>query len=344
MDRAVGVCKKVVSAFSYSWKKKSALSKAQERLHLPTHQLITESLTRWGSRQRMVARVLEQQKAITEVLSADKNTRHLIPTWQDIDVLESMNAALTPLLEFTDSLSGESYVTVSYVKPVLHLFRSNLLEVNEGDTQLTKEMKTKIMAYLDEKYADPDTDDLLDMATLMDPRFKVQYIRPEKVGAIKMRAVSEVMKEGQGQSLAGPSEGAADQGAEGGAAAAAAAAQPLPLGVKKQRKSLGSFFKKQSQEEVDLSDEQQVESELERYLRCPDADSEAEPLDWWRLHEHNFPRLSQLAKKYLCIPATSTPSERIFSTGGNIVTCTRAALKPEKVNQLVFLAQNLELK
>ncbi|XP_071344173.1 E3 SUMO-protein ligase ZBED1-like [Trachinotus anak] len=258
-------------------------------------------------------------------------------------VLESMNAALTPLLEFTDSLSGESYVTVSYVKPMLHLFRSNLLQVNEGDTQLTKEMKTKIMAYLDENYAGPDSDDLLDMATLMDPRFKVQYIRPEKVVATKMRAVSEVVNEGQGQSQAGPSEGAADQGAEGGAAAAAAATPPLPLGVKKQRKSLGSFFKKQSQEEVDLplTDEKKVESELERYLRCPDADSGSEPLDWWRLNEHNFPRLSQLAKKYLCIPATSTPSERIFSTGGNIVTCTRAALKPEKVNQLVFLSENI---
>lgn len=335
MDRAVGVCKKVVSTFSYSWKKKSALSKAQKRLNLPTHQLITESPTRWGSRQKMVARVLEQQKAISEVLSADKSTRHLIPTWQDIDVLESMNAALAPLLEFTDSLSGESYVTVSYVKPVLHLFRSNLLQENEGDTQLTKEMKTKIMAYLDEKYAGPDTDDLLDMATLMDPRFKVQYIRPEKVGAIKIRAVSEVVNEGLDQSQAGPSEEAADQDAEGGAAAAPS--------QKKQRKSLGSFFKKQSQEEdVPLTDEQKVESELERYLRSPDADSESEPLDWWRLNEHNFPRLSQLAKKYLCIPATSTPSERIFSTGGNIVTCTRAALKPEKVNQLVFLAQNLE--
>ena len=291
MDRAVGVCKKVVSAFSYSWKKKSALSKAQQRLNLPTHQLITESPTRWGSRQKMVARVLEQQKAIIDVLSADKNNRHLIPTWQDIEVLESMNAAVTPLLEFTDSLSGESYVTVSYVKPVLHLFRTNLLKLNEEDTQLTKEMKTKIMTYLDEKYAGPDTDDLLDMATLMDPRFKVQYIRPEKVRAIKMRAVSEGVNEGQSQ--AGASEGAADQGAEGGAAAATE--PPLPLGVKKQRKSLGSFFKKQSQEEDDLplTEEQKVESELEKYLMCPDADSEAEPLDWWRLHGHNFPRLSQ---------------------------------------------------
>ena len=76
------------------------------------------------------------------------------------------------------------------------------------------------MTYLEEKYAGPDTDDLLDMATLMDPRFKVQYIRPENVRAIQMRAVSEGVNEGQSQ--AGASEGAADQGAEGGAAAAAA--------------------------------------------------------------------------------------------------------------------------
>ncbi|GAA6086485.1 zinc finger BED domain-containing protein 1-like, partial [Tachysurus ichikawai] len=118
------------------------------------------------------------------------------------------------------------YVTVSYVKPVLHLFRSSLLKVNEGDTQLTKELKTKIMTYLDEKHADPDTDDLLDMATFMDPtgRFKGQYIRPEKI-----------MYEDQGQSQAGPSEGAADQGAEGGAVSG----PPNPLGVKKQCKSLG---------------------------------------------------------------------------------------------------------
>ena len=61
-----------------------------------------------------------------------------------------------------------------------------------------------------------------------------------------MRAVSEVVNEDQGQSQAGASEGAADQGAEGGAAAAAATGPPLPLGLKKKSKSLGSSFKKQS--------------------------------------------------------------------------------------------------
>ncbi|CAM4570656.1 unnamed protein product [Leuciscus chuanchicus] len=126
------------------------------------------------------------------------------------------------------------------------------------------------MTYLDEKFADPDTDDLLDMATFMDPRFKGQYIRPEKAGAIQMRAVSEIMDEDQGKLQAGPSEEAADQGAEGGSASG----PTLPLGVKKQRKSLGSFFKKQYQEEdaLPLTEKQKVESELERYLMCPDAD------------------------------------------------------------------------
>lgn len=46
-------------------------------------------------------------------------------------------------------------------------------------------------------------------------------------------------------------------------------------------------------------------------------------------------------KKYLCIPATSAPSEQAFSTSGNTVICQRSALKPERVDQLVFLALNL---
>ncbi|KAL7859457.1 hypothetical protein SRHO_G00146040 [Serrasalmus rhombeus] len=54
----------------------------------------------------MVKRFLEQKRAITEVLSKDKKTRSLVPTWQDVDVLEPIDAALSPLLEITDALSS----------------------------------------------------------------------------------------------------------------------------------------------------------------------------------------------------------------------------------------------
>lgn len=111
---------------------------------------------------------------------------------------------------------------------------------------------------------------------------------------------------------------------------------------KRARKSLGSFFKVApvpSSSSVHLA--QAVEAELNSYLLSPTIDSEADPLAWWRLHQVSYPKLSKLARKYLCIPATSSPSERLFSTSGNVVTCQRTCLKPNKVNMLVFLAKNL---
>ncbi len=74
----------------------------------------------------------------------------------------------------------------------------------------------------------------------------------------------------------------------------------------------------------------------------PEVDSDVNPLDWWKTQEIHFPRLGKLAKKYPCIPASSSPSERAFSTGGNIVTCHRATLKPDAVDRLVFLSHNLK--
>lgn len=91
INRAMRVCKKVVSSFSYSWKKNRDLTEAQKKLNLPEHSIKTERSTRWGLRQAMIERVLEQQKAIAQVLSNDRKVRHLTPSWQDMDVLQSIN-------------------------------------------------------------------------------------------------------------------------------------------------------------------------------------------------------------------------------------------------------------
>lgn len=80
-----------------------------------------------------------------------------MPQWQNTDVLESVSKALSPLQEFTDALSGEDYVSVSYLKPVLHLFNTKILAVEDEDSDLIKVIKSKILDYVNKNYKDDDT-------------------------------------------------------------------------------------------------------------------------------------------------------------------------------------------
>jgi hypothetical protein len=47
-----------------------------------------------------------------------------------------------------------------------------------------------------------------------------------------------------------------------------------------------------------------------------------------------------LSLKYLCIPAASCSSERVFSKPGEIVSTKIASLKSKNLNNLIFLNKN----
>ncbi|ROK30197.1 Zinc finger BED domain-containing protein 1 [Anabarilius grahami] len=264
------------------------MSEVQAELGLPTHQLVTESLTRWGSRQKMIERFLEQEKAIVRVLGSDKKSRHLVPTWQDIEVLESVNKAVKPLQDFTDALSGEAYVSVSYIKPVLHLFKTNLLQPEEEDTELTKTIKRNIMQYLDDKYSDPVKNELLDMSSLMDPRFRTTYIDPDKVEQVKKRAVTELM------SLSLPAEKSTPQQPGPAVQVSQGEAQPPP----NKKMTLAAFFKKNVPESSSQQSEAvKVETELATYLLTPERANGSSALRWHRrLHHYQTLRESERAR------------------------------------------------
>ncbi|XP_076836729.1 E3 SUMO-protein ligase ZBED1-like [Brachyhypopomus gauderio] len=333
ITRAISLCKKVVSCFSYSWKKRRDLAEVQMQLGLPSHQLITETTTRWGSRLLMIERVLEQERALSKVLSADIKTRPLVLTRQDIEVLEAVQKALKPLQDFTDALSGEEYATLSYVRPVLHLFNTSLLAPGEEESELCKSIKTSIVDYLNNKYT--STSDLLDIASLVDPRFRAKYIQSERMDSLKHKIILEVesLLSYQDRCVSELPALAAPESADREEAAIAPTA--------KKRRSLASFFQPSPATSTTFTHREAIESELSSYLLSVCVESDANPLKWWKEHAVTYPALSCLAKKYLCVPATSSPSERIFSCSGNIVTCHRASLKPDTVDRLVFLAQNL---
>ncbi|MBW0492607.1 hypothetical protein O181_032322 [Austropuccinia psidii MF-1] len=63
-----------------------------------------------------------------------------------------------------------------------------------------------------------------------------------------------------------------------------------------------------------------VESEIQRFLAEPPEPKSTDILLFWKSHGGIFPHLSLMAHKYLAFPATSAPSERVFSCGRKILT------------------------
>ena len=77
-----------------------------------------------------------------------------------------------------------------------------------------------------------------------------------------------------------------------------------------------------------------------KYRIEPALDESKDPLVWWRLQ---FPRFWRLARKYLCVPATSTQVERVFSWMGFLLNKRRLSLSGENVSMHLFLKDNIEL-
>lgn len=86
-----------------------------------------------------------------------------------------------------------------------------------------------------------------------------------------------------------------------------------------------------------------AEEEVKRYKGADPLTLSEKPLDWWKEHHCEYPLLAKLTKRYLCIPGTSVPSERVFSTAGDIITAQRSCLTSEHVDQLLFLQKNLHI-
>jgi hypothetical protein len=87
--------------------------------------------------------------------------------------------------------------------------------------------------------------------------------------------------------------------------------------------------------------EEAVRIEMENYLAKPVIPPTDNPDAWWSTQREQHPTLAVVARKYLSAPASSVPSEQLFSGVGNIVTDKRSLLTGKKTEMLVALKYNI---
>ncbi len=164
------------------------------------------------------------------------------------------------------------------------------------------------------------------MASCLDPRFKMEFISADNKHEVKAKVTSERME--CQEEMPRCSTEVEHEVAETSQA-------------KKAKKSLGNIFKLSGAAAKGVTLKDAVDAELSNYLPIPSIDKEQDPLAWWKTHRVSFPHLAKLSSKCIFIPATSSPSEWVFSASGNIITCQHSRIKPAMMDRLVFLAKNL---
>lgn len=312
----------IVSHFKHSTVAIKALQVAQKKLKMPEKKLIQSVKTRWNSIYAMVERLIESRQCVSIVLNDRNTTTRTTAISLELgeskwELLEQLVKVLKPFDLVTKVLSSATTPTISIVHPILKSIAQHYLTPNESDLHKIKILKETLSQEFKVRFFSQMHNDsifLLNIASLLDPRYKNVF---DDDSDILITLKDFIMHQLNYE----------DSSVNDSINQSNSMVSALDI----------LFPQNENGEDVNQ------QNELEKYLKENCINKNACPLTWWAENGKRYPMISKLAKKYLCIPSTSTPSERAFSTAGNIITSKRNCLAGETAKWLIFLSHNAKL-
>jgi hypothetical protein len=282
--------------------------------------------TRFSGVYLMMNSFLKVFYELPTVLSDEQKKKYLKI---DRDNLEILCTYLKNFCDVIEKLSCEKTPTLHLVIPYKQ-FLVNLSNVNKEDNPLISSLKDYIRQKLHDSWV---VDDVHYIATMLHPNLKSFNHAPQNKYHAEALLRSEFEKhrlfEQQQQQ------------------------QQQSLSISNKNKQI--FQNKKPQLPISLDDifdlsappdqfqdDTEIKSEFDKYIEDhTKIDKDANVLSYWENNKSLYPVLATIAQHVLCIPATNTSVERLFSDSGNTITNRRTRLQTTKVNQLLFIRRNL---
>ncbi len=273
--------------------------------------VVQECETRWNTKLGMIQSIIEQYDRIIELLSIEQRRNWFI----NVDLAKEIVTFLIPFEEATKSLEGSSYVTASKIL----LWWDNLS--NHLNEENFIEPSVKALVPIAKNYFNLKFKMTMDnkIACFLDPRYRFLKMLPENERSEVYTEIKKLLEE-------------LDPTIE---------SEDLPPPCKKRRFLI---FEGSSSDVENLGEfeDYMQNANYSEYLRTPENKKHLVE-SFWGNNKKRFPRLYRLARKRLHVPASSAPSETVFSCAGRTYGKTRTNLKPQTLDDLIFLNSNLEL-
>lgn len=229
-------------------------------------------------------------------------------------------------------MSAEKHVTVSQIIVLANLLRKKCEEFTTQDNipQTVMDMAIRFITDLSTRFRNVEDNKLFAVSTLLDPRFKTYGFPEDKRSSVDnaKKYLSNIAAKSVILSMDDP-EGDNTQ------------SDTAIVNIEKPSiwddfdLKVADAIKKQNPTAAAII-------EVDKYFDEPLINRKSnDPITWWYMKRFTYPRLYEVVKKHFCIPATSTPSERVFSKAGHVVTDRRNRLDGQKVRLILFLHANM---
>ena len=299
---------------------------------VPFRKLKNPPDTRWSGRYDNLASVLHLKKPIKNLCDEKESWEEHFLSNSEWKLLEGAVNCLKPIKKMITALEGEKEPTINKViaevfnvQTTLRTFINTPRNCGYG-IMFARELKIQVEA----RFPDKGTDRVeRRMANYLSPKFRGAHLdQYDKLESTKQEIEEKIKNY---ENIPDDIEVAAEQtNADADLSPNSKLIKRRMANMQRARTQFGPMQNK-------------IRKEMDRYENFSIPGKNINILQWWKQHEAVLPLLASLAKRIFAIPASSAKSERVFSTGGNIVTAKRNRLSPKNVESLIVIKENMAM-
>ena len=207
------------------------------------------------------------------------------------------------------------------------MLRSTLENLDDNGVGVIKQ---EVLDSLNARFEDVENSPLLLVATLLDPRYKDKMFSSND---IRERARTEVLKLFRHDIIGESSDPEEEEPNQ------VDTPQDEKLTIWDKMAKRMKRFRPEAESSGADSEAQVRSMEVTLNLYCaedviPLRGDGSDPFQYWQTKKVLWPKLAQMATKYLSVPPGSVYSERLFSSAGNVDSPARTRLSGEHSDQL----------